>query len=426
MKTVGVIVEYNPLHNGHVYHFEQSRAATGADAVVAVMSGHFLQRGEPAVVSKWARAEMALRMGADIVIELPVAYASHAAEWFAYGAVSLLDATGVVDSVCFGSESGDISRLLAVAQQVSRESEAFRRLVREEVATGRSYPSAYSAAVERYIGDPRQDEHSLQRPNNTLGLHYLIALQRIGSNIRPFTIARHQAGYSQTNVTDNNIASATAIRKLLFESGNLPGIRPYVPAFTYDILAREAAAGRAPLSWSEYARPLLHKLVGASETELAGYAEVSEGLEHRIKQALPGLTAASGGGMIDELLQAVKTKRYTHTKLQRTLLRILLGHRKEELTPDKLRDGAAYLRILGFSKVGRQLLSRMRHNAKVPVVTKVTASDAPYLALDIRATSVYALGYSACTADDMFRDYYEPPLQLASVDQGDFGGNDSK
>ncbi|MBO9607950.1 MAG: nucleotidyltransferase [Paenibacillaceae bacterium] len=415
MKTVGVIVEYNPLHNGHVYHFEQSRRAAGADAVVAVMSGHFLQRGEPAVAGKWARAEMALRMGADVVIELPVAYSSHAAEWFAFGAVSLLDATGVVDSVCFGSESGDIAKLSAAAQLVWREDDAFRALVRRELAGGGNYPAAYSAAAERTLAAAGIGGIDMRQPNNTLGLFYLIALLRLGSTIEPLTIARTKAGYNDQTITDRRIASATALRGLIFGdtpgSGQLQNIAPYVPPYTLSILQREAQAGRAPISWANYSRPLLHRLLAEPVAELAQYAEVTEGLEHRIKRALSELRLAEGEAAAEALLQLLKTKRYTRTKLQRTLLRLLLGHRKDELAPELLRGGAAYLRVLGFSPQGRQLLARMRTAAKVPVVTKVANADWPYLAMDIRATSAYALGFARCDSRELFRDYYEPPIQ---------------
>lgn len=153
MNTVGIVVEYNPLHYGHVYLFQQSKFVSGAEAVIAVMSGNFLQRGEPAIANKWARTEMALRMGVDVVIELPVAYSCQPAEWFAYGAVAILDATGVVDSLCFGSESGDIGWLEAVAERMHREPEYFHEAIRSVLKSGVSYPTAYSAAVGQFMRD---------------------------------------------------------------------------------------------------------------------------------------------------------------------------------------------------------------------------------------------------------------------------------
>ncbi|TVY08776.1 nucleotidyltransferase [Paenibacillus cremeus] len=411
MRTVGLIVEYNPLHNGHYYHYQQSKKVTEADAAICVMSGHFLQRGEPAVVNKWARAEMALHMGVDVVLELPVAYSAQPAEWFAYGAVSALDATGVVDSLCFGSESGDIGWLNQAAELLHQEPEPFRALLQSELKAGAPYPAAYSRAVARLI--PGADAEELAKPNNTLGLHYLIALHRLGSSIVPQTIGRTKAGYHQTDITDRQIASATAIRKLLFEERSLSGIRPYVPPGTLAILEREWAAGRAPIDWERYAQPLLLQLLHHTPEQLAGFHEVTEGLEHRLRRALTELpTWSNGGPTVESLLSLLKTKRYTRTKLQRTLTRILLNHSKQELSSEVLRRGVPYLRVLGFSGKGRELLKRMKKTARVPVLTKVTEGEHPLLDLELRATSVYALGYEAPGPRDLFRDYYEPPVQL--------------
>ncbi|GMX62215.1 nucleotidyltransferase [Paenibacillus elgii] len=407
MSTVGLVVEYNPLHNGHYYHFQQSKKVTGADSAICIMSGNFLQRGEPAVVNKWARAEMALRMGADLVLELPVAYSTQPAEWFAFGAVSALDATGLVDSLCFGSESGDIGWLEAVADVLQDEPAPLRELLQQELKAGVPYPAAYSRAVAQLM--PGANESELAKPNNTLGLHYLIALRRLRSGIRPQTISRTKAEYNQTDITDGRIASATALRKLLFEERTLHALRPYAPASTLGILEREWQAGRAPVDWERFAKPLMLQLMNHTPEQLAAFHEVTEGLEHRIRQALTE-TIAPGEGCVASLLDRLKTKRYTRTKLQRTLLRILLNHTKEQLSAEMLGQGVPYLRVLGFRPQGRELLRRMKTTAKVPVVTKVTDKLSPLLAMDIRATSVYALGYETPAPRDWFADYYEPPV----------------
>ncbi|WP_159887011.1 nucleotidyltransferase [Paenibacillus puerhi] len=429
MRTVGLIVEYNPLHNGHLYHFQQSRQAADAQAVVCVMSGHFLQRGEPALADKWARAEMALAMGADLILELPVAYSSQPAEWFAYGAVATLEATGIVDSLCFGSESGDLGELDAAAALLQEEPPAFREALAEELAGGAPYPAAYSAAVARLL--PGTDKAELAKPNNTLGLHYLIALRRLGSAIQPLTIRRTKAEYSQAEVTDARIASATALRKLLLEKGTLDEIRPYVPEATARILEREWHAGRAPVHWELFAKPLLQRLLTQTPEQLASIAEVTEGLEHRIRAAL-GSCVPPHTPVVDTLLGQLKTRRYTRTKLQRMLLRILLGHTKEELSADKLARGISYIRVLGFSERGRGLLKQMKSKAKVPVVTKVTTSPSPFLEMDIRATSVYSLAFPESSARDWLRDYYEPPVRTeeapasATDDQEALGASSAK
>ncbi|MEK3722122.1 nucleotidyltransferase [Paenibacillus sp. FSL H8-0034] len=415
MKTTGLIVEYNPLHNGHEYHFLESKRVSGADGTIAVMSGQFLQRGEPAMVGKWARAEMALRMGVDLVLELPIAYSTQPAEWFAYGAVSALHATGIVDSLCFGSESGELHWLQAVADAMCDEPAAFQRALQDELKTGLPYPAAYSKAIARHL--PGVDPSELAKPNNTLGLHYLIALQRLNSSIKPLTITRQKSGYNQTEITDQSIASATALRRILFERGTLEELVPFVPSGTMKVLQRETAVGRAPIEWEHYAKPLLLQLLHHSTHQLAELHEVTEGLEHRIKHVLPQLSLSGGAGrIIEQLIGLLKTKRYTRTKLQRMLLRILLNQTKAQLSPAVLSQGVPYLRVLGFSPAGRHLLKRMKHVSKVPIITNVNAASSeayPFLQMDVQATSVYALGFDAATEHDLFRDYYEPPVQLS-------------
>lgn len=411
MKTVGIIVEYNPLHNGHVYHIEQAKRASGAEAVVAVMSGNFLQRGEPAIADKWARAEMALKAGVDLVIELPVAYSCQPAEWFAFGAVSLLDAAGIVDDLCFGSESGELGWMRTLAKLLHEEPEPFRALVRRQVQTGMSYPAAYSRAVHEFaqLAEVSDTSLPLEQPNNSLGLHYLMALERLDSSIRPLTIARQRAGYHQEQIDDVSIASATAIRRFLFDQNRIEDIAPYVPATTLQILIREQQMGRAPVRWSSFTAQLMHQLLSKTEEELASIHEVTEGLEYRIKQALPQL---SGTLSVESLLAQIKTKRYTRTKLQRMLLRILLNHRKALLEPEQLRRGAGYIRVLGFTETGRQLLKRMRASARLPVITRTASLTDVYLQMDIQAASLYALAYTNPTQADLFRDFYAPPLRF--------------
>jgi predicted nucleotidyltransferase len=421
LKTVGLIVEYNPLHYGHVYHFRQSKINAKADAVIAVMSGNFLQRGEPALVNKWARTEMALQMGADLVIELPVAFSSQPAEWFAYGAVSALHQTGIVDSLCFGSESGEIDWLKALAHRLHQEPKAFQQNLKQQLKKGINYPAAYSQAIQDFVGeDPQMKDaqaFNLAQPNNVLGLHYLIALERLKSNIEPLTITRQKSGYHQQDITDQQIASATALRKILMEQQNTTEISPFVPPYTYDILCREWEANRGPMHWDRFAMNLFHQLLNSTPLQLSEIYEVSEGLENRIKQILPQLNLNESLS-IDMLLEAVKTKRYTRTKLQRTLLRILLNHSKQDLEMNKLSQGVPYLRVLGFSDTGRILLKQMKTTAKVPVVSNPARSSFDFLDMDIRAASIYSLAYPKPSSQEIFRDYYQAPIYL--------GGNASK
>ncbi|MBC8080671.1 MAG: nucleotidyltransferase [Gorillibacterium sp.] len=434
MRIVGLVVEYNPLHNGHVHHFQEAKRLTGAEAVIAVMSGPFLQRGEPAIASKWARAEMALHMGADVVIELPVAFSAQPAEWFAYGAVSALEATGLTDAIVFGSESGVIHRFQELAERLYEEPVEFRDLLRAQLVRGIGYPAAYAAATAAFVGGST-DEGLLVQPNDILGLHYCLALRRIGSRMVPLTIARTGAGYHEREAAGGALASATAIRRLLMGGVNslaaagaaaelaagLAAARPFIPAYTHDILQREWAAGRGPIDWERFAAPLLHVLLTRSPQDLVKICEVTEGLEHRIKGALPTLDYEEGN-LVQQLLDAIKTKRYTSAKLQRTLLRILLDHSKADLSREVLSKGVPYLRILGFSTRGRQLLKQMKSTASVPIVIKATKETSPLLTLDLRAAAIYALSGPVPESRELFRDYYQAPLQSENYNRA--GQND--
>ncbi|MFD1952717.1 nucleotidyltransferase [Paenibacillus thailandensis] len=415
MRAVGLIVEYNPFHNGHLYHLRESVKLTSAEAVVAVMSGHFLQRGEPAAMDKWARTEAALRGGCDLVIELPVAYATQAAEWFAYGAVALLEATGVVDAFCFGSESGELGPLRQAAAAIAEEPPSFRELLQRELLKGVSYPAAHSTALAGYLAAEGYEEAAgfpFAEPNHTLGLHYLIALARLKGRMTPYTIRREKAGYRQTSITDNRIASATAIRKAWLEEGSIAGLQNYVPPSTYAVMVREAEAGRAPVSWDSFVPQLIHAIGTRSPQQLAALSEVTEGLEHRIRQALPKLGAIE----FEALMDALKTKRYTRTKLQRALLSILLGHAKADLSPEKLRGGVEYIRVLGFTDKGKELLRIMRKQAKLPVLLSAARPPANYryLELDTQATVAYRLGQPApFRTDELYRDYRGKPVMVS-------------
>ncbi|GEN34149.1 nucleotidyltransferase [Aneurinibacillus danicus] len=411
MKTIGMVVEYNPLHNGHAYHFTESKRQTGADAVVAVMSGHFLQRGEPAIVNKWARTEMALRLGVDLVLEIPFVYATQNAEQFAFGAVATLHATGVVNEICFGSESGEIAWIEELAAVLADEPIAFQQALRQGLEQGLSYPAAYGEAIQAALPglvDDTVRSHAAE-PNNILGLNYCLALHRLRSSIRPATIKRQKAGYHQMTVTDQSIASATALRKLIAEqpSGGIEAIRPYVPASTSDILRKEEAAGRFPVTWNLFYPYLQHQLLTRWPDELGAIHEMNEGIEHRLLAALP--RAAS----FRELMETVKTKRYTWGRLQRLLLYSMFNLTRKKMNAAVNGQGPAYIRVLGFNRVGQRLLKKMKETSTLPVITRVGKNKHPMLALDVQAGSLYALAFPEhLRQKEMQREYWQPPLHF--------------
>ncbi|MBP1930744.1 nucleotidyltransferase [Ammoniphilus resinae] len=383
MNVVGLVVEYNPLHNGHLYHFQQAKKASGSDATVAVMSGNFLQRGEPAVVDKRARAEMALSIGIDLVIELPTAYCTQNAEMFAFGAISTLHSFGVVDCVCFGSESGDIHWIDLLAERLIDEPADFKKRLRGLLDKGLPYPRAYAAAASALVGVPPE---LLEQPNNILGLNYVLALKRLGSRIQPVTIQRIKAGYHQEDISDVSIASATAIRKRIFEQSDVQDIAPFVPNSTATIISREKNNDRFPVSWNQFFPFVLHSLLTKKPEELGQIHEMGEGIENRLQKF------AMLYSSYDLFMENLKTKRYTWNRLQRLLLYLLLNLKKSEMQSFSLSEGVPYIRVLGFNEKGKQLIKKAKEVCPLPIITKIPRDPHPMLALDIRATSVYELG----------------------------------
>lgn len=406
MKVAGIIVEYNPLHYGHLLHLQRTREKTECDAIVAVMSGGFTQRGEPAIFSKWARTEMALHAGCDLVIELPSAYTVQPAEWFAYGAVSLLEAMGLVDSLVFGSESGSLSPLKALADLLTNESPELRLLIQNHLKEGISYPAALGQAVASLYSIPDQATSLLDQPNNTLGLQYMIALNRLNSSILPETIQREQSQYHDLQPTHEHIASATAVRRLLFS--DVQQAIPYLPASTMSIIEREIAAGRGPVKLDQLWQSLFQQITIHSPQQLAQYYDMSEGLEYRFKKILPTLQNYS----ITDLMTALKTKRYTYTRLQRLIAHLLLGHTKSVLNIEQLAQGPGYIRVLGFTDTGRELLRQMKKTASLPVITKPTDTDHVHMELDIRASAIQASCFAVQQSSTLYSDYRRSPIRI--------------
>ncbi|QDX95045.1 nucleotidyltransferase [Brevibacillus laterosporus] len=405
MKTVGLIVEYNPLHNGHKLHFTLAKKKTGADACVAVMSGNFLQRGEPAIVSKWARTEMALQVGVDLVIELPTLFATSNAEMFAHGAVSLLDRIGIVDTLCFGSESGDISWMHQAAQILAHETPAFSHLLKTGLREGLPYPKAYAEAAHTYLADHGIHGAILDQPNNILGFNYLLSLARLNSKIVPATIQRQKAGYHQETITDEQIASATALRKLLTQQ-NVATVASYVPKTTIDVLHREWILGLGPITWEDFAHPLFHRLLQLTPEKLAMYHEIEEGMEYRL------LESARRSKTVADIVTSAKSKRYTQNRIQRMLLNLLLDVKKEQISASSLRQGAPYARVLGFSQKGRVLLQQAKQKSTIPLYTNVRDGLHPMLDIDIRSNALYRLVRSSCMEQPFLEEYRRIPLQI--------------
>ena len=388
MQTAGIIIEYNPLHSGHLYQLEETRRLLGRDtAIVGVMSGDFVQRGDFAIVRRRARAKAAVESGVDLVLELPLPWAVGSAERFADGGVAVLAAAGVVDRLVFGSECGDTAALERIARVLL--SEEFPPVLKTELAEGVSFAAARQRAVERMAS--AEDAALLAQPNNILGVEYCKSLLRRESAIRPLTIQRKGTGYHGTEL-EENLPSATMLRELLRSGEREKALSLMAPAMR-SAYEEEAGLGRAPVLLETCERAILARLRAMSEEDFAALDEGREGLYHRLYEA--SRTAAG----LEEILNAAKTKRYARARLRRMVLWAWL-----EMSPGDFPEEIPYLRVLAANQTGRELLGRMRKTASLPVVTKpqhvrrLSPEARTLFELEARAADLYALAYPRLSA----------------------------
>ena len=401
MKIIGIVSEYNPFHNGHLHQIKSSVDALSADGVVAVMSGHFVQRGFPALFDKWARAEMAVRNGVNLVIELPTFYATASAEGFAHGAVQLLNATGVITHLSFGSEYESLEVLDQIASILISPSLEFQTALDENLSLGVSFPVARANALAQAY--PELKRHlNLNQSNVILVIEYLKALKRLQSSIQPFLVKRIGSGYHDTRL-DTAFASATAIRKTYFEQGNFEGLIGYLPEATLSTLLKlERSATRI----EDFEKIIFYLLRAMALPSIAQIREVSEGLENKLKQ---GSLKYSD---YHALVSHIKSKRYTMTRINRILANTLLGINQE--TPDFNVHG--YFRVLGFDAIGQKIIRQIKKQSELPVITNINKhsdllSSNPLLQLDIKATNIYDLAQSNPKMQLGGRDHLTRPFQ---------------
>ena len=391
-KVLGIIAEYNPFHNGHLYHLQKSLQVTGSSYSVAIVSGNFTQRGSTSLVDKWTKAEIALKNGIDLVLELPLFYSISSAENFAEGAIKILDSLKVVDYISFGSESGDISTLNMIADILYKEPKAYKNILSHELSKGLSFPKARENALLMYLNDIRKFSNVLSSPNNILGIEYLKALKKYKSNIIPVTIERYNSNYHDTSYR-GNVASATAIRNIVKNNG-WDILRKVVPENTFSILLENIKVGHVVPDLSVFEKQIIYNLRKMSIQEIAQLPDVSEGLENAIKNA------ANSCNSVVEFLNIIKSKRYTNTRLQRILVYALLGITKKDI--DLSKKAIPYIRVLGFNNKGKYLISEVaRANPKLEIITSVkkymdtsnNKNSRYMLEKDIWATNVYTIGY---------------------------------
>jgi predicted nucleotidyltransferase len=403
MRVLGIIAEYDPFHNGHLYHLKESISRTGAEASVVLMSGCFTQRGLPAMTDKRVRAGVAAECGVDLVIELPFVYAAGGAEMFARGAVGIMDGLGVVDYLSFGSESGDVEALSRVAALFAEDSERLNGAIREAMGQGASYPAAREQSISELMGAAAA---SLMRaPNNILAMEYLRELIAVGSDIIPITVKRAAAGLGDVNTTAR-VAGASALRVMFRGLCNADGAHgaaddaedaaggdpfEYVPAATERAIREQIDTG-GYLVFAEALFPHLVSSIIQSDCVLANLSNIysaAEGLENRLVRAVRRSRS------MDEAVRYTKTRRYTETRVRRLILHTVMGLTKEAMSAALAEP--FYARVLAFSNTGAYLVRRAKDKGRIPLVTNANrdvdalASSSVTLGYDLRAAELYRL-----------------------------------
>lgn len=391
-KVLGIIAEYNPFHNGHLYHLEKSKQLTGCEYSIAIMSGNFTQRGSTSIIDKWEKAKIAISNGIDLVIELPTLYSISSGENFAEGSIKILNSLNIIDYLSFGSETQNIQILDKIAEVLFIEPKEYKSILSTELKKGISFPKARENALLKYLDNFDKYSNILSSPNNILGIEYLKALKKYKSSIKPICIHRLESEYNSSSFS-NNMASSTAIRNLIKnEKFNI--IKNLVPNNTYSILMDNFKNGNSVSDLNIFEKEIIYILRKMSIEEIRNLPDVSEGLEFNIKNA------ANSCNTIDELISLIKSKRYTQTRIQRIVLYALLGITKNDIEISK--NTIPYIRVLGFNENGKKLVSEIsKNNPNIQIVTSVKKfidnnSDINLINIlnkDIFATNVYTIGF---------------------------------
>lgn len=396
MNVVGIIAEYNPFHKGHLYQINTVKNILKPDAIVVVLSGNFVQRGEPAIFSKWARAEMALSSGVDLVVELPVCFSTATAEIFAESAVKLLLESQVVNTLSFGVEEYHEKELHFLGKLLSQEPPRFKSILNDFLQKGLSFPKAREKAIAEYAAEINLDldvqliSKLMKKPNFILAVEYVKAMNKIGANFAIFPVIRKGHGYHDRKLT-NKYVSATAIRHVMktHRQNFMDKLASHLPASTLQIIERELKHHRNPVFLEDFETIILYALRHLKTQALSNFFDVREGLENRIKKA------AQTSGDLEQLILKIKSKRYPATRIQRILMQVLLDIPKEMIesrTP-------LYFRILGFTEKGALLLKQISKKANIPVITRASqfkSLDKKARAMferDLFSSDIYCLAY---------------------------------
>jgi predicted nucleotidyltransferase len=381
MKVAGIIVEYNPLHNGHVHHIKESRRLSKCDYLVCVMSSNFTQRGEPAIIDKFTRTKMALQNGVDLVIELPFVFTVQNANIFARTSVEILHHLKV-DEIYFGSETGNIKELEKLGTIMS--SYEYNNLVKKFSKEGNSYPTSSDLAMKELY-----PSKAYELPNNILGIQYILAGKDLNSKITFHTIDRLSVNYFDEIKSTSNIQSASAIRKSLVKNED---ISVYVPSSVHNLLNN-----RKLVTYEDFYAQFTYILKSKTKEDLGNIFNINEGFENR-------LLKAKGFTSVQTLIDSVLTRRYTNSKVKRSLAHILCNTKKELITSFEI----PYIRILGMNQQGKAFLNSVKHDIEIPIISKVKEGIHPYLDMELRVSKIYEIASDT----DSFKEEFKPLINV--------------
>lgn len=411
MTVVGFITEYNPFHYGHKYHLEQSIKKTKADYSIAIMSGSFLQRGEPSLIDKWTKAKMAVENGVDLVLELPFIFSSQSAELFAYGGTKLMDSLNIVDYLAFGSEIGELDPLTQIASILSNEPKYYKERLKYYLSIGLSYSVSRSNALVEYIDiiSPNSNynyKEILSKSNNILGIEYLKTLLRIKSRITPIVIKRSGSNYNDLQLS-NGFASATAIRNLIKAKGINP-VKELVPIETYYCL-EEYLKKYSHFNYIEnYNQIFLYLIRTLEKNRIQNLMDIEPGLENRM------IEQGYKNNNINEIIDNIVTKRYPRTRIQRLFIH-LLSQLDRNTFNELYKSYPSHIRVLGANKKGLILLKQIKKNSSLPIITKFAdykhfknESLEKILMFDKKTTDIFFIGLDSSKALSNM-DYYKSP-----------------
>lgn len=395
MNLTGIITEYNPFHHGHLHHLKSAKKDTSCDGVICIMSGNFMQRGTPALLDKWSRAEIAVKNGVDLVIELPLIYSISSAEGFAHGACKILNQTSVVKNLYFGSEAGETSTLSKIAETLAYEPENFKLYLKRHLDKGIPYHSARSLALQDVLKDSNIKD-IISNSNNILGIEYIKSLIKLNSDISPKTLQRVGSNYNDDKIS-SSYSSATSIRKLLKESGDLNSLKDFLPEHTFNYLCMLKNNDYNFTFEDSIFNYLKYKLLTEGE-KINNILDVSEGIDNKI------LKEITNSNNINELILNTKSKRYTYSRISRILLSFFIGLENYNIK-DIDTNYEDYIRPLAFNDNGRKIIKEIKKKNNIEIITKLPQKiENKKLELDILGTKAYSiLNKSISPLDDYLR-----------------------